>query len=426
MSGAEILEKYSDAAAAGGAATEKMVKPNYSSYQKLAPHAAALNGLEVGGNSTFSAETVKGVSASLSETDAAKYVLTAVYDLLRADSSAFGAFQEAVKSDGQALAPMGAFLGSCQDSYLADKCAWILTAVLAHLSKNCDPSGSLTASLWQSKCSDLGKLEATTNLLKSELYRSGWCSQAVQDLVSRGLSSKNSAMAYKGVFAIWMVSFDTSDAVVKSLSSFNVVAKLKNILSDCRTEKVIRLGLTVLRNFLSNKSAFKEINEAIVEEGLADVVQGLEYEKWRDTELYDEIRDVCQMISTEVKEKSNFNRYMKELESGNLSWGFIHSPKFFGENIMKFSTNDFKAVKQLANLVAQDGNNTTLAVACHDIGQFVALHPDGKREVARLGVKERVMDLMASSDADMREVRREALLCCQKIMLNKWQDAAAK
>merc|ERR1712185_135132 len=170
--------------------------------------------------------------------------------------------------------------------------------------------------------------------------------------------------------------------------------------------------------------AFKAINEDMVEEGMLEVVQNLEYEKWRDNDLYDDIREVGQMISNEVKERSNFDRYMKELESGNLAWGFIHSSKFFGENIMKFESNDFKAVKSLASLLAQD-DNTTLAVACHDIGQFVSLHPAGKKQVARLGVKERVMELMGSTDSDKREVRREALLCCQKIMLNKWQDAAA-
>lgn len=35
------------------------------------------------------------------------------------------------------------------------------------------------------------------------------------------------------------------------------------------------------------------------------------------------------------------------------------------------------------------------------------------------------MELMGSTDGDKREVRREALLCCQKIMLNKWQDVAS-
>jgi len=34
------------------------------------------------------------------------------------------------------------------------------------------------------------------------------------------------------------------------------------------------------------------------------------------------------------------------------------------------------------------------------------------------------MELMGSTDQDKKEVRREALLCCQKIMLNKWQDVA--
>jgi len=49
------------------------------------------------------------------------------------------------------------------------------------------------------------------------------------------------------------------------------------------------------------------------------------------------------------------------------------------------------------------------------------LHPLGKKKVEQFGVKAKVMKLMESED---REVRREALLCCQKIMLNKWQDAS--
>jgi V-type H+-transporting ATPase subunit H len=419
MSGADILAKYSDAAAESGASgAASMAKPSLS---------GAMSCLEIGmtQQNGFSVDTVKGVMAALKgPQDAVAYILTAVYDLLRADSSAYGAFEAAVKADAKALNNMAEFLSSCEDSYKADKCAWILTAVLGHLGSI--PCDTQTSSMWSSKCSDLGKLEATTNLLKSEEYRQAFCNKDVQDLVSRGLSSKTSAMNYKGVFAVWMVTFDKNEKVLQALLDFNVVCKLKTIMSDCRTEKVIRLGLTVLKNLLSNKAAFKQVNEQIVEDGLLEVVQSLEYEKWRDADLYDEIRDINNMISSEVKEMSNFNRYMKELESGNLSWGFIHSSKFFGENIMKFSTDKFKAVHLLANLVAQDGNSTTLAVACHDIGQFVALHPDGKREVARLGIKERVMDLMASSDADKREVRREALLCCQKIMLNKWQEAASK
>jgi V-type H+-transporting ATPase subunit H len=431
MSGAELLAKYGDAAsgANSGVDVKNMVKPQWRNWKELAPYADALNCLDAnsGSKSGLSAETVKGfmLILQLQDTDALKYTLTVVYDMLRSDSSTFAAFDEAYKANADIFAPMKSFMGSCKDAYLSDKCAWILSAALAHISKAPQDMTVVTCMFDGASCSDLGYLEAATNLLKSEALRN--CLRGNQTLlpcVTKGLCSKNSAMTYKGVFAIWMFSFDTTCESANLLDELSAVERLKTVMSDCRTEKVIRLSLTVLKNFLANKSAFKAINEKIVEEGLLEVVQALEYEKWRDAELYDDIKEVCGMVSSEVKEMSNFNRYMKELESGNLSWGFIHSSKFFGENIMKFSTGDFKAVKMLAHLVAQDSNNTTLAVACHDIGQFVALHPDGKREVARLGVKERVMDLMASNDADQREVRREALLCCQKIMLNKWQEAA--
>merc|ERR1719262_600210 len=211
---------------------------------------------------------------------------------------------------------------------------------------------------------------------------------------------------------------------MSSLKTAEVIKKLKNIMTESRVEKVIRLTLVVLKNFLTHKRDCAAICEDIAEEGVLEAVQQLEYEKWRDAELYDDIRELVQLISSEVKELSNFDRYMRELESGTLSWGFIHSSKFFGENVMKFENGEFKALKLLATLLSSD-NPTTLAVACHDIGEFVSLHPLGKKQVARLGVKERVMELMGSTDADKREVRREALLCCQKIMLNKWQDAAA-
>merc|ERR1719440_2454683 len=175
---------------------------------------------------------------------------------------------------------------------------------------------------------------------------------------------------------------------------------------------------------MDNKGDNKAICENVVEAEVLEAVQQLEYEKWRDTELYDDIKELVQLIAVEVKELSNFDRYMKELESGKLAWGFIHSSKFFGENVMKLESNEFKAAKMLATILSQSKDAETLAVACHDIGEFVSLHPLGKKQISRLGVKERVMELMSSQDAEQREVRREALLCCQKIMLNKWQDVA--
>merc|ERR1712217_401674 len=144
----------------------------------------------------------------------------------------------------------------------------------------------------------------------------------------------------------------------------------------------------------------KAIAEDIAEDGLLDAVQNLEYEKWRDAELYDEIRDASQLIAQKVQEISNFDRYEKELQTGKLKWGFVHSSKFWAENVNKFETNDFRAIKQLAALLNDmRTDKTTCAVICHDLGQFVTLHPLGKRKLSQLQVKDRIMNLMSSTDA---------------------------
>merc|ERR1712070_738594 len=76
-----------------------------------------------------------------------------------------------------------------------------------------------------------------------------------------------------------------------------------------------------------------------------------------------------------------------------------------------FEQREFGVVRKLCALLEID-NELTQAVACHDIGEFAVLHPLGKKKVADFAVKEHVMKLMES---ESREVRREALLCCQKI-----------
>lgn len=272
-----------------------------------------------------------------------------------------------------------------------------------------------------SACSEFGILEAVVNLLKADTFRSCiWCPSkpTVKDLILNPADASNQVL-YKSIFAIWILSADSDIAL--ELQQLNIVKKLRNILQANRTEKIVRITLMVLRNFLPHKPLCKDM----VESNVLDVVQSLEFEKFRDNELYDDIRDMCGQISNEVQEMSNFESYDRELRTGKLSWGFLHSTKFWGENVMKFDQNDFCAVKELlACLVSPISDVETLAVACYDVGQFVSLHPQGKKKVNDFGIKNRIMELMATGGDEKRELRREALLCCQKIMLNNWQDVA--
>merc|ERR1719401_2787389 len=119
----------------------------------------------------------------------------------------------------------------------------------------------------------------------------------------------------------------------------------------------------------------KPLCEEIAESNMFDAVRALDLEKWRDEELYQDISEMVQLVGAQVQEISNFERYEQDLNSGKLTWSFIHTPKFFGENVMKFEQNEFRVVQKLKVILNTASDPTTLAVACHDIGEFVALHP---------------------------------------------------
>jgi len=325
---------------------------------------------------------------------ASQFALLFLYDAFREDSSLYAQCEEVLREhDGH-----GFFLSKLQpiltqkDVYSADKAAWLLTSIMTncsyHYSKESARSILDIIFAKECTCSALGKLEATCNLLKSVDFRAAaWgCADAMQCVLSVGPDA-SAQMLYKYMFALWMLSYDK--VIAATLQERDVVPNIKQILATCRVEKVVRLGMIVIRNFLPDAALALDI----VETETLDVVQQLEFEKWRDAEIYDDIREVCQLVGAQVSKLSNFDKYEKELAKGHLKWGYLHSNKFWGENIGKFDQKEFGAIKTLCTLLHIDDEETQ-AVACHDIGEFAVLHPLGKKKVVDFQVKEHVMKLM--------------------------------
>jgi len=432
-----LLEKYSSGASSGDALTSAefrqsilKFKPEWEKYDATRNQATHLRHIEAEvpalKNKMIIQSDIQVLQAAMDaltiqEERPVQWILTLLYDMLREDSSCFGVFEEALKQQVGFYKPLLAVLERQNvDQYIADKAAWLLSAVMGNVPRffsEQDVEAVITTLHQQPVCSDLGILEAVVNILKSDSFRVAvWTMPGVSERVAAvSPQSASPPYLYKCIFALWMLSFEPEGSV--HFKEEEIIRKIRDVLTASRVEKVVRLSLTVLRNFLTHKV----FAEHVVELGVLEVVQQLEFEKWRDAELYDEIRDMSQQISQQVQEMSNFDRYERELKEGQLKWGFIHSSKFWSENVLKFEQNDFRALKMLASLLHSE-DLTTLAVACHDIGEFVSMHPLGKKMISNLQVKERVMELMGSVSPTYREVRREALLCCQKIMLNKWQD----
>ena len=68
-------------------------------------------------------------------------------------------------------------------------------------------------------------------------------------------------------------------------------------------------------------------------------------------------------------------------------------------------------------MLAAGDDEDVAAVACYDIGEFVRHYPNGRAIAKRLGAKDIVMQLIES---DNEELKRHALQCVSKIMVQNW------
>lgn len=85
--------------------------------------------------------------------------------------------------------------------------------------------------------------------------------------------------------------------------------------------------------------------------------------------------------------------------------------------MLKCEAHNFRVIDHLMVIARNPASSAeSLATACHDIGEFARLHPVGKQIATTKGAKDKMLELMSSSQ---REVAREALLCVQKLMLQK-------
>ncbi len=154
--------------------------------------------------------------------------------------------------------------------------------------------------------------------------------------------------------------------------------------------------------------------------------------KWTDAEITEDLEFLKGVLGNSVQGLTyvffvgafadiffrTWEEYVGEVKSGRLSWTPTHqSDAFWKLSISKFNDNNHELIKSLCRLLATSTDPTTLAVAAHDVGQYVKFYPNGKKIVESLGAKTKIMELMAS---EVPEVRYNALVATQKMMVNAW------
>lgn len=230
----------------------------------------------------------------------------------------------------------------------------------------------------------------------------------------------NFQIQYQLSFCLWVLTFNPEIAGKKNMCA--IIPILADILADAQKEKVSRIILAVFRNLIE-----KPEDRQIVKENCISMVQCkalkqlefIEQKKFDDEDIQGDIDFLKEKMEASLQDLSSFDEYITEVRSGRLEWSPVHrSEKFWRENAGKLNDRNYELLKILINLLETSKDNLVLSVACFDLGEYVRHYQRGKHVLEQLKGKTLVMSLLGHEDPN---VRYEALLAVQKLMVHNWE-----
>ncbi|XP_072460688.1 V-type proton ATPase subunit H isoform X1 [Notamacropus eugenii] len=258
-------------------------------------------------------------------------------------------------------------------------------------------------------------------MLRVNEYRFAWVEADGVNCIMGVLSNKcGFQLQYQMIFSIWLLAF--SPQMCEHLRRYNIIPVLSDILQESVKEKVTRIILAAFRNLLE-KSTERETRQeyalAMIQCKVLKQLENLDQQKYDDEDISEDIKFLLDKLGESVQDLSSFDEYSSELKSGRLEWSPVHkSEKFWRENAARLNEKNYELLKILTKLLEVSDDPQVLAVAAHDVGEYVRHYPRGKRVIEQLGGKQLVMNHMHHED---QQVRYNALLAVQKLMVHNWE-----
>uniref|UniRef100_A0A8C7KV73 V-type proton ATPase subunit H n=1 Tax=Oncorhynchus kisutch TaxID=8019 RepID=A0A8C7KV73_ONCKI len=257
-------------------------------------------------------------------------------------------------------------------------------------------------------------------MLRVNEYRFAWVEADGVNCITAVLSNKcGFQLQYQMGFCVWLLAFNSQ--LCEQLRRYNVVPALSDILQESVKEKVTRIILAAFRNLLE-KSADRETRQeyalGMIQCKVLKQLENLDQQKYDDEDITEDIKFLLESLGESVQDLSSFDEYSSELKSGRLEWSPVHkSEKFWRENAVRLNEKNYELLKILTRLLEVSDDPQVIAVAAHDVGEYVRHYPRGKRVIEQLGGKQLVMNHMHHDD---QLVRYNALLAVQKLMVHNW------
>lgn len=233
-------------------------------------------------------------------------------------------------------------------------------------------------------------------------------------LMSGGTYNSHTAvqLLYVVLVVVWSLSY-TPECAAKLGAAAGLLPKLVDILKTVGKEKVVRVTCASLRNLLPVGVCAQDMIGA----GVMKALSNLQQRKWADEDVKADVDFLLDSLASHLKSMSSWDVYAKEarrrppppaaaarralrqetspaprlpraqVASGRLEWSPSHkSDHFWKDNFKAFEASDCATLKQLVACLSSS-DPTTLAVACHDVGEFIKTHPEGRRLVAQFSAK---------------------------------------
>lgn len=230
----------------------------------------------------------------------------------------------------------------------------------------------------------------------------------------------NFQIQYQLIFCIWVLTFNSR--LAERMNKLSVIPILADILSDSVKEKVTRIILAVFRNLIEkpeDPSIAKEHCIAMVQVKVLKQLSILEQRKFDDEDIVEDVQFLQEKLEASVQDLSSFDEYATEVKSGRLEWSPVHrSAQFWRENASRLNEKNYELLRILVHLLETSRDPLVLSVASYDIGEYVRHYPRGKHVIEQLGGKQLVMQHLSHEDPN---VRYEALLAVQKLMVHNWE-----
>ncbi|XP_022906746.1 V-type proton ATPase subunit H isoform X1 [Onthophagus taurus] len=257
-------------------------------------------------------------------------------------------------------------------------------------------------------------------MLRIDEYRFAFVSvDGISTLLSVLSGRVNFQVQYQLIFCIWVLTFNP--LLAEKMNKFNVIPILADILSDSVKEKVTRIVLAVFRNLIEkpdDAQVAKEHCIAMVQSKVLKQLNILEQRKFDDEDVTADVEFLTEKLQASVQDLSSFDEYATEVKSGRLEWSPVHKSKFWRENAQRLNEKNYELLRILIHHLETSKDPLVLSVASYDIGEYVRHYPRGKHVIEQLGGKQLVMQLLAHEDPN---VRYEALLAVQKLMVHNWE-----